>query len=105
MGQQHVLSLSIYNYLGTSVEDLRDVQHVQDNKKNEITTLFFSQAHAEYLILYNFQTDKACVLSSSDLKWVYSHFFNKDTVSKLSLFLKKNDIILLSSISYLADTS
>lgn len=92
-------SVCRYNYIEISVKDLCDVQ---ENKNNELTILFFfSQVYVEYLMLYNFQTDKACVLSSSNLEWVYSHFFNEDTISKLSLFLKKNDIILLSPIRLL----
>lgn len=61
--------------------------------------LFFVWAYVEYLILCNFQTDKACVLSHLDLEWVYSYFFSENTISKLNLFLNKNGIILLSSIS------
>lgn len=60
-----------YSYIEISVQDLRDIQ---ENKKNEITILsFFFQPYAEYLMLYNFQTDKLCVPSSSE--WVYSCIF------------------------------
>lgn len=86
-----------YNYIEISVRDLWDIQNVREKKKNELTVLFggpgWGHVYVEYLIIYNFQTDKTCVLFSSDLQWVYSHFFNEDTLSKLSLFLKKNDII------------
>lgn len=74
----------------------------KNGKNTNNTTFFFpGQAYVEYLILYNFQTDKACVLSSSYVKDLFTFFFSYDRISKPSLFLKKNGIILISSINLL----
>ena len=50
--------------------------------------VFFNEVYIDYMMLYNFQTDKVCVPSS--LECIYSHILQRYPF-KFSVVLKKNE--------------